>query len=40
MILTDRAILLEIERGNIRFEPDISREQGGPATGDDLRIPE
>lgn len=46
MILTDREIRLEIEAGNIRFEPDIDRElQIGDASvdvrlGRYLRIPE
>ena len=46
MILTDREIRLEIEAGNIRFEPDIDRElQIGDASvdvrlGRHLRIPE
>lgn len=46
MILTDREIRLEIEDGNIRFEPDIDRDlQIGDASvdvrlGKYLRIPE
>ncbi len=45
MILTDREILLEIESGNIRFEPPVERAQIGHASvdlrlGTTLRIPE
>lgn len=45
MILTDRELRLEIDDGNIKFEPDIDREQIGDASvdlrlGRTLRIPQ